>query len=494
MARQAPRDRWDCLATGVPFWYDTYEATRSALHPMRTSSQKKKVLIVTSAFPPSIGPGAHRIASFVKYLPQWGWEPHVLTESLGPYRAIASSPESVANEAYPHVIRTPFFDIRFAGRKLLSGATKKKISQTASMPELSKITAPRLGNLVWTLANTFVFVPDPDIGWFPFGVRAGLSAIKRREIDVILSSAPPFTAHLIALRLKRLTGKPWVADFRDPWSQNPSLVEMPFWAIRKPVDRFLERRVMKNADAVIGVSGPMVENFARLRVKGIERKLYAITNGYDPDDFAAASPSPAPTFTVTYTGTFAGEAGSPAPFLTALAELIEQGILPRDRIRVRIIETYAQQTGHLAQKLGLSDVVSVQVGLSHCDTIREQMSASVLLLIVRGDSLGLGVYTGKVFEYLGARRRILALVPKRGVAAQLIREADAGTVVDPANRQEIKEAILNFYLEHQTKGVVAYHGADGVIRRFERPLLTGQLAAILDGVLSTGADKSPRPA
>jgi len=461
---------------------------------MRTSSQKKKVLIITPAFPPAIGSAVRRIVGFVKYLPELGWDPYVLTPLPGPYRAPGSKAGPVANLPSHRIIRTPFFDIRFAGRKLLSGATKKKISQSASMPELSNITAPRLGNLVWALANTFVFVPDPDIGWFPFGVRAGLSAIKRNNIDVILSSAPPFTTHLIALRLNRLTGKPWVADFRDPWSQSPYLAEAPLWAIRRPVDRFLERRVMKNADAIIGVSRSMVETFAQLKVKGIERKLHAITNGFDPDDFAMEPPNPSGTFTIAYTGSFIGEARSPVPFLTALADLIENGSLPRDRVRVRIIERYSQQTDRLARKYGLSDVVTVQVGLSHSETVREQMSASVLLFIVRGDSSGLGEYTGKLFEYLGARRTILALAPKQGVAAQLIREADAGTVVDPANRQEIKDAILNYYREHDRTGSIAYHGRDNVIRRFQRPTLTRQLAAILDGVLSTGADRPSRPA
>jgi len=382
------------------------------------------------------------------------------------------------------VTRTPFFDIRLAGKKLLLRGKGKLTSFTPAEAAGARATDERTGELLWALANTFVFLPDPDIGWLPFAVRAGVPVIRRAGIDVILSSAPPFTAHLVAARLKRLTGKPFLADFRDPWSQNPYIAVRRFQKMRRPVDRVLERRVMKCADAITTVSGPIADAFRDLRGKGIGRKVCVIANGYDPNEFAGMIHHPPAIFTITYTGSFYGGARSPAPFMAALAELIEGGVIPRDKIRVRIIERFSQHTARLAARYELSDVVTVRACLSHAEAIREQLNASVLLLIVRSDCRGIGVYTGKLFEYLGARRPILALAPKEGVAAELVREADAGTVVNPSNRREIKEAIVKYYSEHERTGTVAHHGRDEVIRRYERPVLVGQLATVLDSLVT----------
>lgn len=118
------------------------------------------------------------------------------------------------------------------------------------------------------------------------------------------------------------------------------------------------------------------------------------------------------------------------------------------------------------------------------DAIREQVSASVLLFMMRNDPGGFGIYTGKLFEYLGARRPILMLGPKQGVAAELIREANAGTVVDSSNPQEIKEAILKYYREFERTGDVSYSGKEEVIRRYEHPALAEKLAGILDSLVS----------
>jgi glycosyltransferase involved in cell wall biosynthesis len=170
------------------------------------------------------------------------------------------------------------------------------------------------------------------------------------------------------------------------------------------------------------------------------------------------------------------------PFIRALGELIDEGALRREKVCVKIIERYPQDSLRLITRYKLTDVFKVLVGLPHIDAIREQANASVLLLVIRADFGGIGIYTAKLFEYLGARRPILALAPKEGVAASLVREANAGIVVDSANRQEIKEAILRYYSEHERTGSVRYCGKDEVIRRYERPVLAGRLAKILDSV------------
>jgi glycosyltransferase involved in cell wall biosynthesis len=445
---------------------------------------QKRVLIVATAFPPSIGSGVRRVTGLVKYLPQCGWNPYVVTRVPSPYHAPDSAHRETQIPGAVGVIRTPFSDIRFAGKKLLLRATGKGVPATWAGVTQSRAMGKRSANLLWAIAHTVLFVPDTEIGWLPYAIRPALRVIRESGIDVILSCAPPPTAQLVALRLKRLTSKPWVADFSDPWTQHPDRWFSPLQAIRKPVDRFLERKVMSAADVIIADSQPRADGFTELKVKGIEPKLQVITNGFDPDDFVGLTHGPPDKFTITYTGTFVSKAWSPTPLFCAVSELIKEARMRREKVAVRIIEAYSQDTRLLAAQHGLSDVVAVQVGLPHADAAREQVNASVLLFMMRNDPGGFGIYTGKLFEYLGARRPILMLGPKQGVAAELIREANAGTVVDSRNPQEIKEAILKYYREFERTGDVSYAGKEEVIRRHEHPALAEKLAGILDSLVS----------
>ncbi len=447
-------------------------------------NRQNRVLIVSTAFPPQIGSGVHRLCGLAKYLPRFGWDPYVLTRVPSPYDARASGDSSLQIPAAAAVERTGFFDVRLAGKKLFSKAMGRGVTAPAAGGAQPQAGIGKSGRLLWTLAETFVFVPDGDIGWLPQAVQGGVSLIRKAGIDAILSSAPPFTAHLVARRLKRLTGRPWCADFRDPWSQNPYRQGGGLTAARKWIDRSLEKKVMRDADAVLSVSKPIVDGFGRLGIPGVESKSFVLTNGFDPDDFAGVTRRGPDKFTITYTGTFYGASRSPAPFLQCLSELIQSGTVNPKRVSIRILEAYSQDTSRLAKQYRLSEVVEVRSGVSHSGAAQEQVNAALLLLVIRNDRAGLGEYTGKLFEYLGSRRPILMLGPKQGVAAELIREANAGTIVDSRNPQEIKEAILKYYREFERTGDVSYAGKEEVIRRYEHPVLAEKLAGILDSLVS----------
>ena len=444
---------------------------------------QKRALIISTAFPPSIGSGVWRIRGFVKYLPRFGWEPYVLTRVPSPYHAPGAITGPTEIPGAVQVTRMPFADIRLLGKKLLLQVSGK--GGVGSPTEVVQAQLPGRGarKLLWSLAHTFLFVPDTDIGWLPHAVRPGLSMIRKCGIHVIFSSAPPLTPHLVALRLKKLGRRPWVADFSDPWTQHPDRWFSRLQIVRKPVDRLLETRILNQADITIADSLPRSEGFTRLNVRGIEPKLRVITNGFDPDEYANVQRRPPTKLIITYTGTFVSKAWRPEALFRGIAELISQGGIRRDRIVLRIIEQYPQQTSKLASEHSLSDIVQIQTSLPHQDAIREQVSASVLLFMMRNDPGGFGIYTGKLFEYLGARRPILMLGPKKGVAAELIREANAGTVVDSSNPQEIKEAILKYYREFERTGDVSYSGKEEVIRRYEYPALAEKLAGILDSLV-----------
>lgn len=446
--------------------------------------KRKRILIISTAFPPQIGSGIRRLCAFVKHLPRLGWNPYVLARVPSPYDAQASEDRSLRIPGAAAVERTGFFDVRLMGRRLLSKATGRDATAQGVAGAETPAGAMKSSGLLWSFAQTFVFVPDTDIGWLRQAVKGGLSVIKTAGIDVILSSAPPFTAHLVARKLKRLTGRPWGADFRDPWSENPYRETGGLATARNWIDRTLERKVMRDADAILTVSGPLAEGFSRLGIPGLERKTSVLTNGFDPEEFAQVARRAPTKFTVTYTGTFYGASRSPAPFLECLSDLIQTGAVNPKRISIRILEAYSQDTTRLARAYRLSEVVEVRSGASHLEAAQEQVNAAVLLLVIRNDQAGLAEYTGKLFEYLGARRPILMLGPKKGVAAELIREANAGTVVDSCNPQEIKDAILKYYREFERTGDVTYSGKEDVIRRYEHPALAEKLAGILDSLVS----------
>ena len=444
----------------------------------------RRVLIVSTDLPPGRSSGVWRITAFVKYLPQFGWEPYVLTRLPSPYDTPGSAAVGTDIPGARAVIRTAYFDVRLAGKKLALRAAGKAVPGLASGVAGQPIGRGHFSRALWALARTFVFVPDAEIGWYPWALGPGLALIRRAGITTIFSSAPPLTPHLVACRLKRVTRLPWVADFSDPWSQHPDRWLSGLEQLRKPLDRFLERRIMTRADVVVADSQPRAQGFTRLRVKSMARKLRVITNGFDPGNLCDVTRRAPTKFTITYTGTFVSGAWTPEPVFAGLRDLISEGAVSRSMVAIRMIEGYRGPSKELAQRYGLSDLVTVRVGVPHEEALREQMNSSVLLFVMRNDAGARGIYTGKLFEYLGARRPILAIGPRAGVAMDLIREANAGLVVDPRAPSELKGAVLSYYLEHARTGDVAYRGDESVVRRYEAPALAKQLAAVLDSAVS----------
>ncbi len=449
---------------------------------------RNRVLIISSAFPPSLGSGTRRLAAFVGHLREFGWEPYVLTRTPSRYYAPRPAGGLPDIPGAAQVVRTRWFDLVFACRTFFVRGAGRSVSATGKDAVPWEPKGPTWRGVLRALAHTFVFVPDTDIGWYPYAIKPGLSTIRRARIGAIVSSAPPLTPHLVALRLKRLTSIPWVADFSDPWTQHPDRWFSGLQGIRKPLDRLLEKKVMRVADIVVADSEPRASGFAELGVQGLRPKLRVVTNAFDPLTLVGRTRHRPAKFTITYTGTFVSKAWSPAPFFAALAQLIRDGPVRKDRVAVRIIESYWQGTDQLAARHGLSDVVTARVAVPHTQAVQEQIDASVLLFMMRNDPGGLGIYTGKLFEYLGARRPILALGQQRGVAAELIREASAGTVVDSRIGRDIKDAILKYYLEHERTGDVAYRGREEVIRRYESRAVARQLAEILDSLTHARLD------
>jgi glycosyltransferase involved in cell wall biosynthesis len=406
--------------------------------------------MVAYYYPPLGGIGVHRTLKFSKYLPEYHWEPVVLT--IRPGKGLLMDP-SLEQEipAEAQIFRTP----------------------SLSLPLW----------LPWRVRNfisRWIFVVDEQLGWLPYAVRAGRRILQASPCQVIYTSSSPYTDHLIGYRLKKRLGVPWVADFRDPWVGN--------FAIRIPT-RFhrylvsvLERRIVHLADRVLVVNEPTRGAFLQ-RYPGLEKdKFQAIPNGYDADDFEALSPlNPlADQFLLVYSGSFYGERRTPRFFFEALQNLIGSSAIPEQAIRVRLVGNAGKATLQMIESMGLSGVVEMSGFLPHREAIAQLLAADALLLVVGAGMSSESVLPGKIYEYLASGKPILGLVPP-GVSADLIREAGAGVVVDPQDVQGIAAQILNLY-ERWKKGTLNVQSDPQVVERFSRRSLTSQLADVLDHV------------
>jgi glycosyltransferase involved in cell wall biosynthesis len=295
------------------------------------------------------------------------------------------------------------------------------------------------GRLVRTIA-ALVTIPEPQFGWFVPAVLAGQRLFRSWRPDVIYASALPFTAHLVAARLSRGAGVPWVAEFRDHFADNP-YSNLPSW--RAPIDRWIERKVMASASACVTVSEPMARRLRDLHSK----PTVAVLNGFE-DDVAspqqpAASGGP---LRLVYTGLIYPGRRDPSPLFEAIATLG----LGATEIEVIFFGQDLRGVAEAAARHGVSHVVRVLGAIAHRDALAEQRKADALLLLLWNDPREAGVYTGKLFEYIGAGRAILAIGGEGGAAADLIRERGLG--VAASHPAAITAALRTWIDQKRTTG------------------------------------------
>ena len=289
--------------------------------------------------------------------------------------------------------------------------------------------------------------PDSEKGWKPFAVKAGDKLLQNEDIDAMISSSSPVTSHLIAKELKSKHKIPWVADFRDLWTQNHNY---PYSTFRKFFERKLEIKTLSPADALVTLSPPAAE---KLKILHKRKRIYMITNGFDPDKMGNGKANLTSKFTITYTGQIYKKQ-DPSKLLAALKDLIsERAIDPKD-VDVRF---YGPENVLLAKKIEeyrLSATVR-QCGIVPREISFEKQRESQLLLLLKWeDPLERGIYTGKVFEYLAAMRPILATGGTNDVVKELLTETSAG--IDAQTVEDIKSTLRKLHAEYKLRGKVSY--------------------------------------
>ncbi len=418
----------------------------------------RNLLVIAYYFPPMGLSGVQRVTKLVKYLPQHGWQPVVLTVAPGGYFAYDAAMLAEVEAAGVEVRRTASLDpTRLFGRR------------TVALPREDRRQR-------WTLLSQALFVPDNKIGWLPSAVRAGRELLRTRRFDAILSSAPPYTAHLVARSLSRWSGLPLVADFRDDWLGNPRHVYPT--PLHRALHRALERRVCRASRFVTAINEPIRAGLALRNTGRADAPSYRLMpQGYDPADFEVAPAPRAPgRMRLLYSGVFY-DAQTPDYFLRALAALLDRRPALRLRIEAVFVGLFPEASRHLVDALGLADVVRCTGYVSHPEAVANLRAADVLWLTVGARPGAEGISTSKLFEYVGARKPILALVPE-GAARDALEPYGAAFVAPPDAEQEI-EAALAALVERWEQGTLP-RPDEAYARRFDRRNLAGEWAHLLE--------------
>ena len=437
----------------------------------------KRVLVVTYYWPPSGGSGVQRWVKFAKYLPQEGWQPVIYTPENPEYTAIDHTLEA----EIPHtveIVRRPITEPYNLYRKLMGkGASTdmKTLTAGASSGAVTEISSgkksfkQRLS--LWIRGN--LFVPDPRVGWVKPSVRFLKKYLAEHPVDVIVTTGPPHSMHLIGQRLHKELGLPWIPDFRDPWSRMYYLKHLPMSARTWRRLRAMEQSVLDECSTVLAVT-PLVQEEFQAQTK---THVSMITNGYDGGDFEQAV-EPDGFFNVVHTGLLAAD-GNPLNLWKALG--IKAWADPdfKAALRLRLVGKVDREVYDAIEEAGLKDNV-IDLGYrDHLAAVREQLAASVLVLPLRNDPEYRPILPGKLFEYLASRRPILGIGQEDGAMARVLADTGAGVTAGWDNLEAMRDFIDKAWEQHKAGGVPP---VEGDIARFSRRSLTRELATLLERV------------
>ncbi len=416
-----------------------------------------KVFMIAYQYPPMGGPGVQRTLKFTKYLKDFDWEPVVFTRDSAGFICDDTLIQDIPENMY--IIRGKAYDFED-----LTGILKKP----------GKFLSRK------------ILIPDGAAVWKCMNRPAAFKYVSEQKPDIIYSTSYPYSDHLLALGLKKKYPKiPWVADFRDEWMNNPYLLDKPYNTLRMRIESKMERETISNADAVIANTPVMMKNFIRSYGE-FEYKFSCIPNGFDKDDFneykVSADKACNEKMTFTYTGMLYGRR-KPDLFLDCIRTLIDTGIIDKDKIKVKFIGKFTPgYFNGLCERFNLQDIISVSDYLPHKESIKQLLMSDVLLLIEGAGPGGEAFYTGKLFEYMNAKKPIVAIIPEKGVAADLIKQSGTGYVADCDNREQILHLLTNIYKLWYNNSLV-YEPDYSVINKFERKNLTKQLVDIFNNCM-----------
>ncbi len=413
-----------------------------------------KLLLVTMYFPPAGGGGVQRPLKFASHLPGLGIETHVLAPD-DPKWVHRDDELQPPTQAWVH--RARYLGPR--GRR--------------PADELHGTQGLERAALHARLFGRRLLLPDENVSWNLTAIPAAIRVARREGIDVVMTTSPPASVHLVGAAVKRATGARWVADLRDSLGSHPHRDASRLAVrVKEQGEHGVAKLVARYADAVVCASETIADE---MRQRDPSGTVVTIENGCDYDDFEGLEYRPADRFRITHAGSFFGKR-DPRPFLTALAQSNVDAV-------ARFLGDFRPADRDFAESLGLGDRLELIPYAPRRRSLELQRdSEALLLLIPDAGGRGRGVLSGKVFEYLAADRPILAAVPPDGAAADLIRESGVGIVAAPDDVGGLRTALETLVGRWQDGSLNGTHLAPEVRARLSRTARADELADLLLGL------------
>ena len=430
----------------------------------------KKVLIITYYWPPSGGSGVQRWLKFTKYLRDFNWEPVIYTPENPEIPVEDSSlmkdiPEGIT------VLKKKIWEPYSFYKKFLGQKAEDKI-QTGFLTEKRKPKRKEKIS-VWIRGN--LFIPDARKFWIRPSVKYLATYLKKNPVDIIISTGPPHSMHLIALGLKKRLNIPWLADFRDPWTNIDFYKDLKLTRWADNHHHKFEQQVLNQANLITTVSWNWANEFRDLGAENIE----VITNGYDPDDFKGLKIKPDTRFVITHIGSM-NKDRNPIAFWQVLANICIKNKEFKQDLVIRLIGNVDISVWENIKEFNLKANVKHINHLNHPEVIKHIKKSQILLLPLNNTPNVSGIIPGKIFEYLAAKRFILVIGPTDGDAAQIVNNIKAGKVFGFENYSGLKNNILALYHDYK-KGNLQISAGD--ISGYSRKNLTEKLAKLLNALI-----------
>jgi len=431
---------------------------------------KKKVLIITYYWPPSGGGGVQRWLKMTKYLPTYGWQPIILTPENPDFEL---KDESLLKDVGTdtEVLKLPIWEPFGLYRKLMgkNAVQKQGVVDTKNESLLGKWSRWIRGN--W-------FIPDARLFWVRPAVNYAEKYLRKNPVDVIITTGPPHSMHLIGMELKRRLGVKWMADFRDPWSDWDVLPQLNLTKKSWKRHKKLEHQVMHQADKVLTVTHNLAK---QLSITGQLDKVEVVTNGFDAEDFALDETIKPSKFRISHVGLL-NEGRNPALLWEVLDELCVENDDFCKQLEIVLAGTIDEPVRKSIESFkNLQPKVNIPEYLAHKKVLTLYQESSVLLLLVNNTSNSSWILPGKLFEYFSTKRPILAIGQLESEANEVLKECGYDSFLTYDDKEGLKRRVVDLFVTYQNKNVMRNSAA---IQKFDRKKLAGEVANLLNDTIA----------
>ena len=400
----------------------------------------KKVLIITYYWPPTGGAGVQRWLKFSKYFRQFNWEPVIYTPSNPDFPI---NDPTLLKDVLPNIeiLRTQINEPYDVYRKIMG----KKKTETVNQGFLSEGKENKLLQkmMIWVRGN--FFIPDARKFWIKPSVHYLSDYLKENKIDAIISTGPPHSMHLIALGLKQKFNIPWIADFRDPWTQIDFYNQLQLTKLADNKHKKLEKLVLQTANKVVTVSSHWANDLNVI----CNRAVDVITNGYDADDFIKNDNEQLLNgFLLHHIGAL-NKDRNPHTLWKVLGELCKENVEFKTNLKLKFTGKTDAAVFESLKQNGIFENSEKTDYMAHSEVVKLLIKSPILLLPLNDTPNVLGIVPGKLFEYLAAKRPIFAIGNQQGDSAKIIKDANAGTMVGFKDEENTKKCILELYNQYK---------------------------------------------